>query len=64
MKEEFQRRVEILKFMVKKQKAIDYTVMPLEGLWWTDNVTEFSTEEKAAWKWTSMIMQPECAQHQ
>jgi hypothetical protein len=47
-----------LKFMVKKAKGIDYAVMPLEGLWWMDNMAEFSTERKDEWKWTSMIMQP------
>ncbi len=49
-----------LKFMVKKGKtAIDYSVMPLEGLWWVDDMSKFSTEDKDAWKWTVMIMQPE-----
>lgn len=49
-----------LKFMVKKgQSAVDYTVMPPEGLWWTEDMREFSTENKDIWKWTMMIMQPE-----
>jgi len=49
-----------LKFMIKKGKtAIDYIVMPLEGLWWTDDMTKFTTENKDIWRWTSMIMQPE-----
>ena len=49
-----------LKFMIKKGKiAIDYVVMPLEGLWWTDDMTKFSMENKDIWKWTVMIMQPE-----
>ncbi len=48
-----------LKFMVKKASGVDYAVMPLEGLWWMDNMKEFSTERKDEWKWTSMIMQPE-----
>jgi hypothetical protein len=47
-----------LKFMVKKKKGIDYAVMPLEGLWWVDDMTKFSTDKKDEWKWTSMIMQP------
>jgi hypothetical protein len=47
-----------LKFMIKKGKGIDYTVMPLEGLWWMDDMTQFSTERKSEWKWTAMIMQP------
>lgn len=49
-----------LKFMVKKGAlAIDYGVMPLEGLWWADDMTAFATGNKGAWKWTLMIMQPE-----
>ena len=48
-----------LKFMVKKEKSIDYGVMPLEGLWWTDDMTRFTVDNKDIWKWTSMIMQPE-----
>jgi len=49
-----------LKFMVKKGAiAIDYGVMPLEALWWADDMSVFSTGNKDAWKWTIMIMQPE-----
>ncbi len=49
-----------LKFMIKKgDTAIDYGVMPLEGLWWADDMTKFSVENKDIWRWTSMIMQPE-----
>ena len=49
-----------LKFMVKKGPlAIDYGVMPLEGLWWADDMATFSTAAKHDWKWTMMIMQPE-----
>ena len=49
-----------LKFMVKKgEPAVDYAVMPLEGLWWVEDMTQFSVNDKDAWKWTSMIMQPE-----
>jgi hypothetical protein len=49
-----------LKFMIKKGKqGIDYGVMPLEGLWWADDMSQFSIENKDNWKWTPMIMQPE-----
>jgi hypothetical protein len=47
-----------LKFMVKKATSIDYGVMPLEGLWWADDMTQFSADRKEEWKWRSMIMQP------
>ena len=48
-----------LKFMVKREKEVDYGVLPLEGLWWTDDMIQFSMENKDVWKWTAMIMQPE-----
>jgi hypothetical protein len=48
-----------IKFKVKKTLAIDYGVLPLEGLWWADDMSAFSVEDKSGWKWTMMIMQPE-----
>ncbi len=48
-----------IKFKVKKTLAIDYGVPPLEGLWWADDMARFSVDDKSAWKWTMMIMQPE-----
>lgn len=49
-----------LKFMVKKGSiGIDYGVMPLEGLWWADDMSAFTADDKSSWKWTMMIMQPE-----
>ena len=52
-----------LKFGVKLgkygKKKIDYPVMALEGLWWMDDMREFSPDRKDEWKWTSMIMQPD-----
>lgn len=48
------------KFHIKKgETGVDYGVMPLEGLWWTDNPADFNTADKGAWKWTAMMMQPE-----
>lgn len=48
-----------LKFMVREKMGIDYGVLPLEGLWWADDMSAFSTGNKDTWKWTVMIMQPE-----
>ncbi len=48
-----------LKFMVKKSLNVDYGVLPLEGLWWADDMTHFVAGNKDEWKWTTMIMQPE-----
>ncbi|MBE0685514.1 MAG: GyrI-like domain-containing protein [Anaerolineaceae bacterium] len=48
-----------LKFMVKKGSlAIDYGVMPLEGLWWAEDMSAFTAGDKSNWLWTMMIMQP------
>jgi len=46
--------------MIKKgEQEIDYGVMPLEGLWWVDDMSKFDQNKKEDWKWTAMIMQPE-----
>lgn len=48
-----------LKFAVKKQAdGFDYTVMPLEGLWWTEDNRPFDINNKQDLSWTAMIMQP------
>lgn len=47
------------KFIIKKgTQALDYAVMPLEGLWWADDMTAFTSNDKTLWKWTMMILQP------
>jgi hypothetical protein len=48
-----------IKFIFKKEKEIDYPVMPLEGLWWMEDMSKFNMENKDSWLWTSMIMQPD-----
>jgi hypothetical protein len=62
---EFQNSVEALyglaytlKFMSKVENNFDYTVMPLEGLWWSDDLNNFATNNKDEWLWTLMIMTP------
>ena len=48
-----------LRFAIKKgPQAIDYGVMPLEGLWWADDMAHFTTGDKSQWQWTMMILQP------
>ena len=42
-----------------RDKGVDFGVMPLEGLWWVEDLDEFSYEDKRSWYWTMMIMQPE-----
>lgn len=49
-----------IKFMIKKgEMAIDYGVLPLEGLWWADDMSAFRENRKDEWLWTMMIMQPQ-----
>jgi hypothetical protein len=49
-----------LRSMLKKgPDAVEYTVPPMEGLWWTENGARFSPDDKDAWHWTLMIMQPD-----
>jgi hypothetical protein len=38
-----------LKFISKMTEDVDYVVMPLEGLWWTPNMAEFSMDDKSAY---------------
>lgn len=47
------------KFLCKKQLGKDYTVMPLEGLWWAEDMADFVSGNKQNWKWTLMILQPD-----
>ena len=35
-----------IKFVLKRKEGVDYGVIPLEGLWWTDDMSEFSIEDK------------------
>lgn len=54
-----------LKFTSKRELDRDYTVMPLEGLWWADDHAAFTaTRDKSQWDWTLMIMQPEWIDHE
>jgi hypothetical protein len=49
-----------LKFSLKRgPEKIDYSVMPLEGLWWADDTRSFTSGDKSKWYWTAMIMQPD-----
>ena len=46
------------KFISKKKLGSDYVVMPLEGLWWADDMNDFTAGKKETWRWTLMILQP------
>jgi len=49
----------VFKFHIKTNEGIEYRVMPLEALFWTDNMEEFTFENSSIWRWTLMIMQPD-----
>ncbi len=62
--QEYQQAVESLyaisyaiKFSLKAQ-GFDYTIPPLEGLWWMEDMGKFTLAKKGSWEWTMMIMQP------
>jgi len=47
-----------LKFTLKKKSGADFAVMPLEGLWWVEDMRLFDVNKKDDWLWTMLIMQP------
>jgi hypothetical protein len=49
-----------LKFLSKRELDLDYVVMPLEGLWWAEDMDAFTVaRDKSQWDWTMMIMVPD-----
>ena len=49
-----------LKFLSKRELDRDYVVMPLEALWWADDMAAFTAaRDKSRWRWTAMILVPE-----
>ena len=49
-----------LKFASRSELGRDYVVMPLEGLWWSDDMATFTSErDKSRWSWTMMSLVPE-----
>lgn len=47
-----------LRFAVKAEEQVAYSVMPLQGLWWLPG-EDFDFSVKDRWLWTLMIMQPD-----
>jgi hypothetical protein len=48
-----------MKFAFKKDKAVDYPVMALEGLWCADDPADFLNDKRDNWKWTLFIVLPD-----
>jgi hypothetical protein len=47
------------KFLSRRELERDYVVLPLEGLWWADDLATFRTREKDRWSWRMLIRQPD-----
>lgn len=49
-----------LKFLSRTQLGRDYTVMPLEGLWWSSDMDAFTSDrDKSRWDWTLLVLTPD-----
>lgn len=48
-----------LRAALKQASGVAYVVMPLEGLWWAEDMRDFTTADKSNWLWTAMIGLPE-----
>lgn len=49
-----------LKFASKEERDRDYTVMPLEALWWAEDMSAFTSDrDKSRWSWTVMLLVPD-----
>jgi len=48
-----------IKFASKNAGKLDWVIAPLEGLWWAEQMQEFSLDSKDEWLWTMMIRQPD-----
>lgn len=49
-----------LKFLGKRELGVDHVVMPLEALWWAEDMAAFTAaRDKSRWDWTAMIAVPD-----
>ena len=49
-----------LKFFSKRTLDRDYAVMPLEALWWADDMESFTgARDKSRWRWTLLNLLPD-----
>ena len=47
-----------MKFMLKARGVTEAVPMPLEGLFWADDMSAFMKARRGQWKWTLMLLQP------
>jgi len=49
-----------LRALSAREIGMDYVVPPLEGLWWADDMSAFTTaRDKSQWDWTMMLLVPD-----
>ena len=48
-----------MRFMLKARGITETVPMPLEGLFWADDMSAFMKARRGEWKWTVMLLQPE-----
>lgn len=48
-----------IKFASKRTLGRDFVVAPLEGLWWADDPSVFTSRAKESWSWRMLIAQPD-----
>lgn len=49
-----------LRFALRQgPEGVDAPVMPLEGLWWSEDMATFTAGDTSAWDWTLMIRVPD-----
>jgi hypothetical protein len=48
-----------IKFRSKLELKQDYVVPPLEGLWWAEDYTAYTSDRRDEWLWTMMIRVPD-----
>ncbi len=64
--EEYQNALSLLypvaygtKFFSKTKLLRDYTVPPLEGIWYADNMEVYTSGQRDQWRWTLMLLLPD-----
>lgn len=48
---------------MKRGLGLDHGVMPVEALWWADDMSTFTVEDESNWSWTAMITSGRWTQH-
>lgn len=48
-----------MKFAIKAERKIDYSMLAVEGLWYMPDMERFSADRKDEWDWTMMLFAPD-----